>query len=151
MSKNQKSKEDKFLKVPEYPGGKKSLQAFINQNLRYPEDALQQRIEGVVTVEYDVDDNGVVVSSKIIKGLSPSCDEEALRVVHLLQYGKAFNHGIRVKSKKKINIYFSLKNRKIENTLQISFTISEAPKKNQEETSKKEEPTPVTYSYTIYG
>lgn len=148
MPKNPKSKEDKFLKIPEYPGGKQALQEFINMNLRYPEDALQQRIEGVVSVAYDVDDNGMVISSKIIKGLSPSCNEEALRVVNLLQYGKAFNHGIRVKSTKKVNIYFRLSNRNPDKTLQISYSLTETSKEPQNEPQKKDEP--IHYSYTIY-
>lgn len=125
MARKPKSPQDKFIKVPEYPGGKQALQAFINENLRYPQDALEQHVEGVVSVGYEVDDNGMIISSKIIKGLFPSCNEEALRVVSLLKYGQSFNHGIRVKSQKKVNIYFRLSQRHLENTLQISYTISD--------------------------
>lgn len=150
MAQKSKSKDDKFLKVPEYPGGKQALQSFINAHLQYPADALEQRLEGVVAVEYEVDDNGFIVSSKIIKGLSPSCNEEALRVVSLLKYSQAFNHGIRVTSKKKVNIYFKMSPKNIGNTMQINFSIAATnPQKEKLPEEKPEEPQ--NYSYTIYG
>lgn len=144
MAKKNKTKE--FLKTPEYSGGKKAMQEFINSNLQYPPDALEQKIEGVVTVEYEVNDNGIIEYSKIIKGLSPSCNEEALRVINLLQYSKAFNHGIRVKSKKKINIYFRLSQKNLDNTLQISYSFTESNVKEKDAENQKENR---NYSYTI--
>lgn len=150
MARKSESKDNKFLKVPEYPGGKQALQSFINENLRYPADALEQKLEGVVNVEYEVDDRGFIVSSKVIKGLSPSCNEEALRVVGLLRYSQAYNHGIRVTSKKKVNIYFKLLSRKLENTLQINFSITNTNSQQNNSSNDSSEGTP-NYSYTIYG
>ena len=104
-----KSKKTKhFLNQPQYPGGKKALLEFIRSHLQYPEDALQQRIEGIVTVTYQVTDEGEIENPTIIKGLCPSCNEEAIRLVKLLKYNKCSNRGVRLKSNCRVNIGFHL-------------------------------------------
>ena len=106
MEEKDKKKKKHFLEKPQYPGGQKALREFVNAHLQYPEDALQQRIEGVVTVAYMVSDDGEIVNPTIVKGLCPSCNAEAIRIVNLLKYGKAFNRGVRLKVNNKINIHF---------------------------------------------
>ena len=108
MKEKSHKKEKQFIERPEYPGGKKALQNFIASHLRYPQDALAAKVQGIVTVWFEVNDNCLIESAKIIKVLSADCDQEALRLVHLLQYGKAFNRGLRVKTTYKINIHFKL-------------------------------------------
>ena len=103
-----KKKPKQFLEKPQYPGGSKALREFINSHIQYPEDAMEQRIEGVVSVAYQVTDEGDVENPTVIKGLCPSCDAEAVRLVKLLKYGKAHNRGVRLKSNCKVNIHFKL-------------------------------------------
>lgn len=103
-----KKKPKQFLEKPQYPGGSKALREFINSHLQYPEDAMEQRIEGVVSVAYQVTDEGEVENPTVIKGLCPSCDAEAIRLVKMLKYGKAHNRGVRLKSNCKVNIKFKL-------------------------------------------
>ena len=62
-----KKKKKHFLEKPQYPGGQKALREFVNAHLQYPEDAMQQRIEGVVTVAYMVSDDGEIVNPTIVK------------------------------------------------------------------------------------
>ena len=143
MKEQPNKKEKQFLKAPEYPGGKKALLEFINANQKYPEDAFKADIQGVVSVSYEVNDNGEVESAKIIKGLNQSCNEEALRLVHLLHYGKAYNHGVRVKSNQKINIHFRLPFKQAIN-LQISYSTMENDKNQSLPNKEKEE-----YTYSV--
>lgn len=103
-----KKKPKQFLEKPQYPGGTKALREFIKSHLQYPEDAMEQRIEGVVTVAYQVTDEGEIENPTVIKGLCPSCDAEAVRLVKMLKYGKAHNRGVRLKSNCKVNISFKL-------------------------------------------
>lgn len=103
-----KKKKKTFLEKPLYPGGAKALREFVNAHLQYPQDAMESRIEGVVTVAYQVNDDGYVESPVIVKSLCPSCDAEALRIVQLLRYDKARNRGIRLKMNSKLNINFRL-------------------------------------------
>lgn len=133
--------EKKFLKKPLYPGGKKALLAFISAHLQYPQDALEQQLEGIVSVAFDVTDNGEVESIKIIKGLSPSCNEEAIRLVKLLQFNKVSNHGIRIKTGHKINIAFKISSQSIKN-LKITYNL-------QVDKPKDKPSIPPSYSYTI--
>jgi TonB family protein len=54
---------------------------FLRSELRYPEGARKQEVEGMVVVEFTVGRDGAVRSPKVIQSLSPDCDAEALRVV----------------------------------------------------------------------
>jgi TonB family protein len=129
MEEKDKKKKKHFLEKPQYPGGQKALRDFVNAHLQYPEDAMQQRIEGVVTVAYMVSDDGEIVNPTIVKGLCPSCNAEAIRIVNLLKYGKAFNRGVRLKVNNKINIHFKLAPAPTQST--ISYTVQPAkPKGN---------------------
>ena len=145
---NKPKKEKKFLLHPEYPGGRKALREFISAHLQYPEDALHQLIEGFVTVAYQVSDEGEIESVRIIKGLSPSCNEEAMRVVKLLKYSKVYNHGVRLKSNHKINIHFQMIPVK-QKTMQISYTVKPSPQSNIPKKEKPVSPSKTGMGYTL--
>lgn len=114
---------------------------YIQEHLQYPKDAMEQKIEGNVRVWYEVNDNGEVVDAKIIQPLFPSCDEEALRLVRSLQYGRPKNWHLRVKSSFTINIRFRLKEAARQVTIQYCQT--EKPKPKSQPTTQE------TYTYTI--
>jgi len=46
--------------APEYPGGQSSLENYISNNIQYPDDALDNSIEGTVNVQFTIDENGKV-------------------------------------------------------------------------------------------
>ncbi len=71
-------------KMPQYPGGKSALSLFFTRNIKYPEEALKQQIEGKVYVSFVVDKNGKLSDFKIKKGVSAILDNEALRVAKLM-------------------------------------------------------------------
>ena len=103
-----KGKKKKFLKKQYYPGGQKALDKFIKGHLKYPEEALENKIEGSVQVAYDVNPKGKVFNAKVIRSLGYGCDEEAIRVVNLLKYSDARQRGVNVKLSTKIIIHFKL-------------------------------------------
>ncbi len=138
---NDNRKEKRFIKRPEYLGGKTALEKYIKEELRYPKDAIEQKIEGVVRVWYQVDDNGKVVDTKIERSLFPSCDEEAIRLVKSFRYSRPKNMNLRVKSSFHINIHFRLKD--ITQTTTLHYTQVASPADN----AKK--PTQEVYTYTI--
>lgn len=114
---------------------------YIREHLQYPKDAMEQKIEGNVRVWYEVNDNGEVVDAKILQPLFPSCDEEALRLVRSLQYGRPKNWHLRVKSSFTINIRFRLKEATRQVTIQ--YCQIEKPKPTSQPTTQE------TYTYTI--
>jgi protein TonB len=69
--------------MPSYPGGEAALRKFIEENIEYPQRAMDNDAEGTVTVYFAVDEEGkiytpTIISSKIGYGL----EEEAMRVVN---------------------------------------------------------------------
>jgi TonB family protein len=67
--------------MPQFPGGEMALMDYLSKNIRYPETAAKNGIQGRVTVRFIVDETGAVTDVVVIKGLNPSCDQEAMRVV----------------------------------------------------------------------
>ena len=97
-----------FIRKPDYPGGKKALNEFVSSNLRYPEEALQRKVEGSVKVAYDVDVFGEVSNVKLLGGIGYGCDEEAVRIVKMLRFEKKKYRGLRVGFHNTILIHFRL-------------------------------------------
>ncbi|MCK5703780.1 MAG: energy transducer TonB [Cyclobacteriaceae bacterium] len=62
-------------------GGKEGLSTTISENLKYPEEAKKQEIEGKVFIQFIIDKNGKVKKVQAVKGIGAGCDEEAVRVV----------------------------------------------------------------------
>lgn len=106
MKKEIKKKD--ILKRPEYPGGTKALKDFIANNLQYPKEALEQKIEGTVYLRYDIDHQGVVTTVKVLKKVGFGCDEEAIRLVKMLKFNIDKTRGVRVLYHKTIQIHFRL-------------------------------------------
>lgn len=74
-----------FVKeMPEYPGGIPALLKFVSDNLKYPEDALQNNIQGKVFIKFVVNKDGSVDRIEVIKGVDPSLDRAAVEVINLL-------------------------------------------------------------------
>lgn len=103
-----KSHSQKFIKQPGYPGGNKALDEFIKSNLQYPEEALKNNISGAVTVKYDFDVYGKVIKAEIVHGIGYGCDEEAVRIIRLLQYPKKIYRGLHVVFHQFLTINFRL-------------------------------------------
>ena len=66
-----------------FPGGLQKFYVNVLSKVKYPRDAKRQKIEGKVNVAFVIDSTGTVLkeSVRIVQSLSPSCDEEAMRVI----------------------------------------------------------------------
>lgn len=67
--------------MPQFPGGEEELLKFISENLKYPYVASESGIQGRVIVRFVVSVTGEVTNIEIMRGLDPSCDREAIRVI----------------------------------------------------------------------
>lgn len=105
---SKKNKEKKFINTPQYPGGNPAMRKFIQENLKYPDEALEKQIEGTVYLSYTVTNVGLVEDIKIIKGIGFGCDSEAVRIISLLKYEAPHNRGMKVRSTMKTRINFRL-------------------------------------------
>ena len=142
MTTKKPHRKKKILKLPDYPGGKEEFVKFLNENIKYPAEALKNKIEGDVHLSFEVNNMGEVIGAKILHGIGYGCDEEALRLVSMLKYRKAKNKGVRVTTTKKLRIGFHLPKEK-QQGINIKYTLD----KNTQETTNKNKSG--NYNYTI--
>ncbi|MDR2955408.1 MAG: energy transducer TonB [Prevotella sp.] len=81
MSSQDSIKAGLKVKMPIFEGGEERLITYISTFLRYPDDAVKDSIQGRVLVEFMITKTGKVTNAKVLKGISPSCNKEAVRVV----------------------------------------------------------------------
>lgn len=54
---------------------------YLGQNIRYPDEALRQAVEGKVFVNFTIGSDGYARNVLVIRGIGAGCDEEAVRVI----------------------------------------------------------------------
>ncbi|MBZ5859456.1 energy transducer TonB [Flavihumibacter profundi] len=100
-----------FTKVEiesDYPGGASAWQRYLNKSLHYPQEAIDQEVQGTVVVQFIVDKAGMVSDVEAISG-PQELREEAVRVIKKSgQWTPAVQNGRQVKSYKKQPITFKL-------------------------------------------
>lgn len=69
-------------KQPEFPGGQSALMQFLSKNIKYPQIAAENGVQGRVIVQFVVNKDGSIVDAKVARGVDPYLDKEALRVVN---------------------------------------------------------------------
>lgn len=68
--------------LPSYNGGQAALETYITNNIEYPQDAIDNNVEGTVNVQFVVDEKGMVSNVKTIGDkLGSGLEEEAIKVV----------------------------------------------------------------------
>ena len=92
--------------MPQLIGGQSAIQSKIE----YPEEAKRIGIEGRVTVQFIVNENGDVLNPKVIRGIGGGCDEEALRVVRDAKFEPGIQRGKKVRTQLSMPILFKLRN-----------------------------------------
>jgi protein TonB len=100
-----------FTKVEiesEYPGGSAAWQRYLNKTLRYPQEAIDNEIQGTVVIQFIVDKEGTVSDVEAISG-PEELRAEAVRVIKKSgKWTPAVQNGRQVKSYKKQPIVFRL-------------------------------------------
>lgn len=72
---------DVVEQMPSFPGGPSALMQYLASNIKYPEAAQSTGIQGRVIVGFVVGKDGSIRDAKVINGVEPSLDREAIRVV----------------------------------------------------------------------
>lgn len=67
--------------MPSFKGGESAMNKFITDNIKYPASAKENGIQGRVTVRFVITQNGKITDIKVIRGIDPACDKEAIRIV----------------------------------------------------------------------
>lgn len=96
--------------MPEYPGGMEALSSFLSENIVYPDEAQEKGISGRVMVQYVIEKDGSVTEVKVMKGVDPLLDAEAVRVVKAMPKWKPGTvNGKPVRVKYMLPIVFKIK------------------------------------------
>lgn len=85
--------------MPEFPdGGMPALMEYFGKNIKYPEAAMKKGTQGRVTVQFVVEKDGSIANAKVLRGIDPELDKEAVRVTSMMpkwkpgmQKGQAVN------------------------------------------------------------
>lgn len=100
---------DVVEQMPEYPGGMQALFEYLGQNLKYPGDAKEQKIEGRVIAIFVVETDGSISNVEVVKPVFPSLDAEAVRVLSgMPKWKPGMQSGKVVRVKYTVPINFSL-------------------------------------------
>ena len=70
--------------MPEFPGGMVEYMKWLTRNLRYPDIARNNHIQGKVVVQFIVNKDGTIADAKVVKSVNPYLDREAMRVIHMM-------------------------------------------------------------------
>jgi protein TonB len=140
MKKEIKSKD--FIPQPEYTGGPKAMAAFIHSNLKYPKDAFDKKVEGMIVLKAEINFRGDVIDTKLISGIGHGCDEEAMRVVRLLKFKVQKVRNIKISYFKTFNIQFKLpvpqtNQLNISQTNQVNYILTKEEKKPEKSVAVK--------------
>lgn len=105
--------DDLFVAVedmPKFPEGR--VDEWLAKNIKYPAAAIEKKLQGKVYVQFIIEKDGQVTSPKVLRGIDPILDQEALRVVGQMpkwQPGKQRGQAVRVTYT--LPIRFSLDNK----------------------------------------
>ena len=70
--------------MPSFPGGDQALMKFINNNMKYPPEALKNGIEGKVIIQFVVTNSGKIGKVKVARSVNKELDQEAVRLIKML-------------------------------------------------------------------
>jgi protein TonB len=112
--KEEKVDDDQIFEIveqnAEFPGGAAAMAQFIQKNLKYPEIALENQIEGTVVVEFVVEKDGSITNIKVLKDVGGGCGNEAMRIIKMMPKwtpGKQRDMAVRVKMRAPIKFRIS--------------------------------------------
>ena len=91
---------DVVEQMPSFPGGPSALMEWLSNNVKYPVVALENGVQGRVVVSFVVERDGSITDVKVVRGVDPSLDKEASRVVRAMPRwipGKQNGSAVRVK------------------------------------------------------
>lgn len=95
--------------MPMYPGGDAALMGYLHDNIKYPTVAAENGVQGRVVVGFVVERDGSITDVNILRGVDPSLDREAMRVVKSMpRWNPGKQNGFAVRVKCQVPVSFRL-------------------------------------------
>ena len=96
--------------MPEFPGGENAMLKYLSNNIKYPVDAREANITGIVYLSFIVDKEGEIKNIEILKGIGGGCEEEAMRVIkNMKKWKPGKQNGQSVNVQFKLPVSFTLR------------------------------------------
>ena len=108
--------------MPEFPGGMEALNAYLRNNIRYPQEAQKAGIQGRVIIQFIVSKDGSITDAEVVESVDPQLDAEGLRLIKNMprwKPGMRKGQAIRVKQTLPIRFAFTKTSDKPENSNSI--------------------------------
>ena len=100
---------DMVEQMPQFPGGQAEMMQFISKNMKYPTIAQENGTQGRVTCQFVVGADGKVRDVKVLRGVDPYLDKEAVRVISSMPKWKpGVQNGKKVRVKYTVPVMFRL-------------------------------------------
>ncbi len=97
------------IKLAQPEGGLRAYDKYLKNSLQYPQEALENKIKGRVTVLFTVQTDGSLEEFKVVKGLGHGCDEEVIRLVKGgPKWSPTTQDDVPVESEVKVRVKFTL-------------------------------------------
>lgn len=94
---------------PLFPGGPAALMKYLSENTKYPVVAQENGVQGRVTVQFVVEKDGSISDVHVLRGVDPSLDKEAVRVVKSMpRWTPGKQNGIIVRVNYRVPVLFIL-------------------------------------------
>ena len=88
---------------PAFQGGQSEMMKFLQSNLRYPDQARADSLQGTVFITFIVEPDGEISDARVLRGVHQSLDEEALRVINIMPPWKPGSN-----NNQKVRVQFNL-------------------------------------------
>ena len=113
MTKMEKDKDGVYNyaeTMPQFPGGQNALDSYVNNNIDFPQQAIDDNTSGTIKVAFVIDEKGKVMKAHIIgTKLGNGLDEQALKVVSNMPTWKPGKvNGKNVKTRLELPIAFQV-------------------------------------------
>lgn len=100
-----------IVKLAEPEGGRRAYDKYLKNSLQYPQEALENKIKGRVTIQFTVSTDGSLSEFSVFKGLGYGCDEEVIRLVKEgPKWSPTTEDNIAVESEVRVRVKFALPN-----------------------------------------
>ena len=94
---------------PLFPGGPAALMKYLSEHTKYPVVAQENGVQGRVTVQFVVEKDGSISDVHVLRGVDPSLDKEAVRVVKSMpRWTPGKQNGINVRVNYRVPVLFRL-------------------------------------------
>jgi TonB family protein len=100
-----------IVKLAEPEGGRRAYDKYLKNSLHYPQEALDNKVKGRVTIQFTVSIDGSLSEFSVFKGLGYGCDEEVIRLVKEgPKWSPTTEDNVAVESEVRVRVKFALPN-----------------------------------------